>query len=827
MIRGLRAADAAILQRLCGGDTRLFLRLGALLQHHLSITEAALEAALTRPGARALLSDRRLQTIDLAGFNALLSEGDGAGLGLILAGATEGAESGWRVIALDDEVGNPLTPEPESVPVPEAVAATPAGEPALSSLVATLAPALRAPVEGLLSARADDQRAAALEQLRYAMPPLAVVSDLMPLLLADAAELVRERTIGLMVAAGAHVAVVDLVRALQRRDEAAMARAGEALASLSGPQRELSVAAIAASAQRGQITPGLVALCERLAGHLIGYRHLERLLEMLLSTRGISLLALVRALQEHDVELIDSLLRRQFGHGAESDATLVVLLAVPGRHGDDALLSRGVELLLSPEEAPQERMALASALRRLDAGHLPPRLAARIAAHAGDIPQARDTSVHWLIAECCRDGTVTPATAELLAAALRRLLRDSPGPHLVAALDQQLPALIPASDAARGALVEPLVEVVARFRDERTRDLVAQCLIGIGAAAATTLWMLLEEHPHQTVRLLATELLPALLGQAQPSARQLAARRLLAGLERATQGVERGALVTAAAQLARSSEVDAGLSLLVDAAVKGQGDWGIEALGLLAAGAHLSEARRAEIIDQLLAKLGEDLPDASMEQQVDAGTDEVTFLLDDRLGAHTESVPRMLTALGRIGCSLTLPEALLKRLVQRLCSQWLKVSTWQTIWGPGNIQELGRVLGLLAARATFPGPLRVQICEALLPKLNQLVIARSLARVFVNADGPYLSELAGRAADRLVQLATDKYYAEDEWPELVETLVDYLVIPHLGTRAEAVRRRLVNLVSAYRAHCTSRARAKLRALLPDLTKDLQERLDWT
>jgi hypothetical protein len=818
MIRGLRAADAAILQRLCGGDTRLFLRLGALLQHHVSITEAALEAALAHPGARALLSDRRLQAIDAAGFNALLAEGGAAGLGLILAGEGEGAEPGWRVISLDDEVGNPLTPESEAAPA--------AGEPALSSLVATLAPALRAPVEGLLSARADDQRAAALEQLRYAAPPLAVVSDLMPLLLADAAELVRERTIGLMVAAGAHVAVIDLVRALQRRDEAAMARAGEALSSLSGPQRELSVAALAASAQRGQITPGLVALCERLAGHLIGYRHLERLLEMLLSKR-VSLLALVRALQEHDVELIDALLRRQFGHGAESDATLVVLLAVPGRHGDDALLARGVELLLSSEEAPQERMALAAALRRLDAGHQPPRLAGLIAAHAADIPQARDTSVHWLIAECCRDGTVTPPTAELLAASLRRLLRDSPGPHLVAALDQQLPALIPASDAARGALVEPLVEVVARFRDERSRDLVAQCLIGIGAAAATTLWMLLEEHPHQTVRLLATELLPALLGPAAPSARQLAARRLLSGLERATQGVERGALVTAAAQLAGSSEVDAGLSTLVDAAIKGQGDWGIEALGLLAAGAHLGEARRAEIIDQLLAKLGEDLPDASMEQQVDAGTDEVTFLLDDRLGAHTESVPRLLTALCRIGCAATLPEALLKRLVQRLCTQWLKVSTWQTIWGPGNIQELGRVLGQLAGRATFPGPLRVQICEALLPKLNQLVIARSLARVFVNADGPYLSELAGRAADRLVQLAADKYYAEDEWPELVETLVDYLVIPHLGTRAEAVRRRLVNLVSAYRAHCTSRARAKLRALLPDLTADLQGRLDWT
>ena len=121
----------------------------------------------------------------------------------------------------------------------------------------------------------------------------------------------------------------------------------------------------------------------------------------------------------------------------------------------------------------------------------------------------------------------------------------------------------------------------------------------------------------------------------------------------------------------------------------------------------------------------------------------------------------------------------------------------------------------------------MQICEALLPKLSQLVIARSLARVFVTGDGPYLSDLAGKAAERLIHLAADKYYADDELPELVETMVDYLVIPHLGGRAEAVRRRLVNLVSALRAHCTSRARAKLRALMPDLVADLQARLDWT
>jgi hypothetical protein len=98
--------------------------------------------------------------------------------------------------------------------------------------------------------------------------------------------------------------------------------------------------------------------------------------------------------------------------------------------------------------------------------------------------------------------------------------------------------------------------------------------------------------------------------------------------------------------------------------------------------------------------------------------------------------------------------------------------------------------------------------------------------VFVAGDGPYLSGLAGKAAERLVQLGSEKYYAEDEWPELVETLVDFLVIPHLGPQADSTRRRLVNLLQAYRAHCSSRARAKLRALLPDLNRELRDRLDW-
>lgn len=816
MLRGLRAGDAPLIQRLCGADNRLFLRLGTLIQGQVGITQMALEAVVGDANGKLLLSDRRLKDVQPAGFAALVGEHGASALGLVLVDDQSGAEPGWRVIALDDEAGNPL------IHTTVETAPDPGAAPAIGAMIATLSPSLRTPVEGLLSARADDQRAAALEQLRYAAPPLAVVSELMPMLLADAAELVRERAIGLLVAAGANVAVVDLVRALHRRDDAAIARCAQVIATLPEMQQDLAVSALSASAARGQATQALVELGECLASHIAGHRGLDRLLEQLLPTR-LSLLSLVRALQERDAPRIESILRRNLGHGTEQDATIILLLAAPGQLGDDALIGRGIDLLLASSEEPRERMALAGALRRLDHGG--GRLARLITARGMAIGAAHDTSVYWLIAELCRDQAIPADIAEELSGVVRRLLRDGPGPHLVALLEQQLPALLPASDAARGQLVEPLVEVVARFRDDRSLDLVATCLAGIGTAATAALWLLLEEHPHETVRLLAADLLPQLITEAD--AAHAAAKRLLGGLDRAVQGRERGALVTAAARLATGAGLGAEDCAAIDRATAGLGDAGIDALGHLASAPNCPPERRDAIMHQLIDGLMEELPDKPVEQVTDPATDEVTFVLDATLGAHTHNVPRVLTALHRIGCSPHLPADSLQHLITALCSQWRKVASWQTIWGPANIQELGRVLGLLAGRSGFPGPLRVRICEALLPRLNQLSIARSLARVFVAAEGSYLSTLAGKAGDKLVQLTSDGYYAEDELPELVEVLVDFLVIPHLGPQGDAVRRRIINLLLANRTHCTSRARAKLRALLPDLSADLQARLDWT
>jgi hypothetical protein len=821
MLRGLRTEDATILQRLCAGDTRLYLRLGALLQAQVAITETALETALSSPQGKLLLNDRRLKDVPPAGFAALVDEHGCGQFGLILADHTQGVDAPWRVIALDDELNNPLL---KSTNTTESTAAEPVVEThTLTTMMSNLTPALRAPVEGLLQARADDQRAAALEQLRYAAPPLTVVSELMPMLLADAAELVRERAIGLLVASGASVTVVDLVRALHRRDDAAISRLSESILNLPAAQLDVVVAALVATATRGQTTQAVVNLCQALAPHLIHYRQLERLLELLLPHR-LSLISLVRELQRYDSDNINRMLHGFFGRGSEADATILLLLSNPGTVADDKILQRGIDLLLSVDEAPKERMALASALRRL-AGS-PARLVQGLIAKAAVFDDSHDTSIYWLIAELCRDKAVDSNAAEILGTQLKRLLRDAPGPHIVAIMEQQLPALIPASDATRCALVEPLVEIVARFRDDRSLDLVASCLNGIGPAATSAMWILLEEHPHEVVRLLAADLLPQLIIQGFPHLAASTVTRLLKGLQRAQQARERGALVTASARIAQALNLDHHTIAHIEQSCGGLGEWAIDCWGYLAAAQQCPADLRVTLIERLLHNLTEELPDRPVETVTDSATDEITFILDPSLGAHTNNIPRVLTALQRIGVSPALPPDLLHRLIETMCKQWSAVANWQVIWGPANIQELGRVLGSLAGQREFPGPLRVRICEALIPKINQLSIARALVRVFVVADGPYLSRLAGKASEKLIHLANDKYYAEDEWPDMVEVLIDYVIIPHQGENGDAVRRRLINTIQAYRTHLTTRGRAKLRAIIPDLALELRERLDW-
>ena len=133
---GLRPSDAPLFQRLCQGDMKLLLRLGALLKVKLSWTEAALESVI-RDGRTALVLDKALalSAADPGQFAILAATHQAEGLSL------EHDDDGWRVICLEDEVGNPLTAALLPAVVPEAEA-----KHGLEAVVEGLSPALRDPV---------------------------------------------------------------------------------------------------------------------------------------------------------------------------------------------------------------------------------------------------------------------------------------------------------------------------------------------------------------------------------------------------------------------------------------------------------------------------------------------------------------------------------------------------------------------------------------------------------------------------------------------------------------------------------------------------------
>ncbi|MBA3846678.1 MAG: hypothetical protein H0X45_08535, partial [Planctomycetes bacterium] len=142
MIMGLRASDAAVLQRLAGSDQRLYLRLGALLQARLAISESALAEAAGDAGLKKLLLDRRLKDATPADFAALAAECGAGASGVVLVDDRDGkTDAGWRVLVLEDELDNPLMAGASEAKLAEHVAEIPPEANAVLALLPTLGPA--------------------------------------------------------------------------------------------------------------------------------------------------------------------------------------------------------------------------------------------------------------------------------------------------------------------------------------------------------------------------------------------------------------------------------------------------------------------------------------------------------------------------------------------------------------------------------------------------------------------------------------------------------------------------------------------------------------
>ncbi len=823
MIQGLRAGDAQELMQLAGADRRLFMRIGALLQERVSISRAVLEELASEEGLHALLMDRRLKHVKEDTFEALVEKHNCTDLGLCLySEISDEEEPAWRTLVFDDELDNPLLNH-ETTETTRSD--TDDWQTPVSNILPTLSANIRRPIEGLLAAQADEQRAAALEQLRYATPSLPIVSELMPMLLADSAELVRERAISLLVAAGAHPLLVDLIRALQQNNESALAQLIPRLPSLPAVQVELILSAILTLVSRGTMNQSMVHICTRYVEHIAHHRGLSRLLELFcLHGQHISLVHFIRGLQQYNASAIETSLRSLMYQTPKLDAALLILLARPDHPLDTDLLAHGLQLLLSQEEEPSERIALASTMRRADLNHV---LGSLLVDQRHQIIESRDTTVYWLIGELSRDNALTQEEADALGDTIRINIRSNNGPHLVAILDQMIPALLPCSPEKQMQLVEPLGELAVRFQDQRSHELIIAILSRMNSSCCEPLWRLLIHHPTPAIRLIAATVLP----QITPDDSAIESiQRLIESTD--TDKATLAANMDAAAQLLErldcqqtQSEAIELTKQLDDRCVE-IGVQCIEAHSRIVAGCFIPENRQLELLEMFMDLLTAELPENSTTEYIDPTTDEITFILDEKLGAHTDLIPRILCCLSRIAISPHLPSMLLRRLVMTLIRQWKLVSTWQVIWGPGTIQELAHNMALIAADKQCPNELSLHVVESLLPRITHLRIAISLTSVLHSRTSPAMELLAARCAQRIITTCGKKHYADDELNDLVTVLIELLALPQLGEDSEHLQHQLTSLITSHRHHCTEQLQARIVVIRSSLPQALADKLDW-
>ncbi|TVR43434.1 MAG: hypothetical protein EA402_09675 [Planctomycetota bacterium] len=834
MVDGLRIGNADRLQTLLGHDTRLLMRVGALLKAELAISETLLAQGQEIPGLQELLRDRSLGQAQGEDLEALITAHCGDNSEVVTARASDG----WRVLAHIDEVDNPL------------VAATATAQPATQSghgqhadlvlLADQLPEAMSRALRSLLAASSDELRAAAVEQLRYLRPGLPLLQALIPLFLGDGAPLVRDAARRLLIDSGVRPAVSRLMDHLQEPDERSLPALREELALLKAEDAELAITALRSGLRQAASGNTVIALAEPLTSALVQSAQLEPFLADLIEQgSSLNLLGLVRQLQEIDGAIVKGYLQKLLGHSREGDARLIAFLVHPGVILADELLQRGLDLLLSPAADPSDRMGLASALLRAANGEA---IRAALVTQSSDLAKVRDSAAIWLIGEWAREGAFTVQQAETLLTPLLSLIEQGSGPQVSTLLEQGLPASLPLSPELAGLAIPELGEVAARTRSPRNLELIERIMLRLAPGNPELCWRLIEEHPHAEPRRLGLTCLPLALAGAEAQIIADTIARCLRWCQRLPSGgrqvkdrrQEQALALCIAGELLHQEQVPVNeefreLASAIDQTASALGPHGWQALGIIAAGRHCHPSRRSSLVTGFLQTCLREVSDQGTHEQTISTRqgEQQTVVFDPSLSAHTHFVPDLLRALNIAARSPYLPAPLLRQVVEGLSSHFAAIARWEVMWAPGNINQLAQLLSGLASESSFPNHLRRLIVRALQTRLSQPEMVRALARVLAADPNGELAAQAAQSLEAVISHQADGRYLDDERVELAHALVEFLAIADLGDDDALLRRRLAATLSGLKRQCRETCRIRLRELLAlPINQELGQRLAW-
>ncbi|NRA39806.1 MAG: hypothetical protein HRU15_16815, partial [Planctomycetes bacterium] len=652
----------------------------------------------------------------------------------------------------------------------------------------------------------------------------AVVSEIMPIILSDGADVVRERGIGLLTNAGVSPVVTDIIRALQRSDNATLKTLCEHIERLPLDQQELIFAALIANATRGILSNTTIALSTQMAELISSHRGLHRYMELLLlHGNQLSLVAFIRQLQKFNAQDIQEILQEFIGQGKESDARILVLAAHENADFNVELMELGVNLLLSRDEEPKERMGLANAMRRMQQGK---QLAQLIAERAHHLEHTRDSTIFWLLAEMSRENKISEIDANTISERIRSILKRANGPHVVSILDQQLPAVLPCDTEHRSLLVEPMAELLARFLDDRSQGHIMDCLEKMGPSAIDPLWKILANHPNADVRCSCVRIFPLLCADYNDQEKITVTQRLITESQHISKNKHKGTFYLACATFILHIEDPQDLHIEIDKKSQDIALDGLPASSIIAASKHIDPTRRLEVIENLISIICADLPDGQTEEVLDPETQDVTFVLDNAISVHTDIIPHALDGLKVISSSDYCPPQLVRRITMTLMNQWRKVSRWEVMWGPSNIYHLAKILSEIASVENFPETLRLQVAESLGPRSNQLRIAEYLLCIIIASSSEKINGITHKAIRKILYDSNNGQYADDEYPDLTHVLAQFLLLPGIAALDETLPMQIARTISLHQSHVNLRCKEILLDRWDIFDNSISEQLSW-
>ncbi|HTF56646.1 MAG TPA: hypothetical protein VK661_05360 [Planctomycetota bacterium] len=372
------------------------------------------------------------------------------------------------------------------------------------------------------------------------------------------------------------------------------------------------------------------------------------------------------------------------------------------------------------------------------------------------------------------------------------------------------------------------------FRAERIHTLTAGAIRRIGRAAEGALVQAVKKSPHQVERDEAARLL-AELAEEEREDRDTVVR--IAEFLRSREAGERipvGLVIRCAGRAAHGPLAPASLvaEMLSDFGARvGKVPYSFDlvaALGWLASAPACDPGRASETALKFMDLLDSPMPDVEVNET--RGKEGTQLFVGAQTTVYTDLIPELLAGLRRISEAGRVAPGVRRRLAERLRERYAAVTEYREIWAPGNVVQLGEVLGAFASAPGAGPEERKLLVNALRGNLRNLGTVQILSEVFARADedeASYVESLEGFVGEVLAFLERREYQEREDQRILIESLGRVAGNRRLAAnRAESERRRerIVELLLEH-ANWIRQARPILRSLgdSANLPKALRKR----